>query len=158
MFINYSLYKIKQEFFDVNPEWSDYKITLKSDRPTLIVVLDTDVESDYLVCIPISKDDDKSGKYGNILRRHPNNVEPLDFNQYDNYALIQNFFYIRKEFVGEEFTVNDIHVSIVDTNKQKAILRKINVLKARYEHGNPLFLQVDLEEVKKIQEEYLANK
>jgi len=158
MFTSYSLYKISQEFFEINSKWRDYKISLKSDRPTLIVVLDVESNSNYLACIPISKDDDKSGKYKNIMQKHPDNVEPLHFNQYDNYALIQNFFYIRKEFVGEQFTVNSVHVTIPDINKQKAILKKINVLKARYDHGKPLPIQVDLDEVKKIQDNYLSNK
>ncbi|MBG9987341.1 hypothetical protein HZY91_10735 [Facklamia sp. DSM 111018] len=59
------------------------------------------------------------------MNKYPNNVHPIDIDEYDNYALIQNFIFLKKEFIGEAFTVNNIHSSIVKEDDQKNIKKKL---------------------------------
>lgn len=154
---HFHLYKITEEFYEIT-NWQDYKISVKPERPNIILVLVYEQYPDSVLCIPISKDDDKRGKYNRIMGKHPKNVHPLDFNQYENYALIQNSFFLRKEFVGEEFTVNEEHVKIIDNKTQKNVEKKFKSLYAIYRHQGPLDIQVDFDTVYNIQNEYIKKK
>lgn len=151
----FHVYKLSEEFYSIT-NWEDYKVHVKSNRPNLILVLEYEEYPDSVLCIPISKDDDKKRKYYNIMRRYKNNVHPLDFNQYDNYALIQNSFFLSKRFVGGNFTVNGVHVEVIDNNTQSDIIQKFESLYAIYKHRGPLSIQVDYDVVYNIQKEYIS--
>lgn len=157
MVLNFHLYKISPAFFSIT-DWSKEKIHIKDNRPNLILTIENKEYPDCVFCIPISKDDDKSNKYKKILQKHPDNVHPLSFNQYDSYALIQNFFALRKEFIGDPFTVNSIHVSIPDNNIQKQIQKKCNKFLALYKAKKPVHIQVDINKVLNTQLEALEQK
>lgn len=154
---DFHLYKINEEFYNIT-NWKNHKVRIKNGRPNLILILENQKYPDSVLCIPISKDDNKQKKYKKVMRKHPNNVHPLTFNQYDNYALIQNSFFLRKEFVDAPFTVNGIHVEIVDKNVQRIINQKFNALYAIYKHNGPLPIQVNYDVVYNIQDEYIQNR
>lgn len=157
MVLDFHLYKISFDFFSIT-DWSKEKIHVKDSRPNLILTINHKDYPDCVFCIPISKDDDKSHKYRHVFSKHPDNVHPLSFNQYDNYALIQNFFVLRKEFIGDPFTVNRVHVSIPDTNTQRAIQKKCNKFLALYKAEKPLKIQIDIDKVLSKQIDYLKQK
>ena len=66
-------------------------------------------------------------------------------------------FFLRKEFVGDKFTVNGVHVGIVDRNIQSKIIKKFEKLYAIYKHGKMISVQVDYREVFKIQNNYIES-
>lgn len=152
---HFHVYRISEEFYSIT-NWEDYKVHIKSNRPNLILVIEYEEYPDSVLCIPISKDDDKKRKYYNIMKRYKNNVHPLDFNQYDNYALIQNSFFLNKRFVDGIFTVNGVHVEVIDNNTQSDIMQKFESLYAIYKHRGPLPIQVDYDVVYSIQKEYIS--
>lgn len=154
MVSDFHLYKISPDFFTIT-DWSKEKVHLKDNRPNLILVVEHKDYPDCVCCIPISKDDEKNGKYASVAKRYPNNVHSLKFNQYDNYALIQNFFFLRKEFVNDPFLVRKLHVSIPDNNTQKEINKKIGIFLAMYKANKAIPIQVDLDKVLQIQNDYL---
>lgn len=153
---NFHVYKISEEFYNIT-NWQEYKVHVKSERPNLVLLLEYEEYPDSVLCIPISKDDDKRRKYYRIMQRHPNNVHPLDFNQYDNYALIQNAFFINKRFIDDPFTVNEVHVKVIDHNLQDDIMKKFRSLYAIYKSRGPLLIQVDYDIVYNIQNEYISH-
>lgn len=152
---HFHVYKVSEEFYNIT-NWQNYKVHLKPERPNLVLLLEYEEYPDSVLCIPISKDNGKNRKYYNIMQRHKNNVHPLDFNQYDNYALIQNSFFLKKRFIEGAFTVNGVHVEVVDNNTQNEIIKKFESLYAIYKHRGPLPIQVDYDIVYNIQNEYIS--
>lgn len=151
--MEFKVFKLTQEFYSVC-NWRDYKIPLSDQRPGLLLVFEDTKYSDALCCIPISKDDDKNQKYKNLLQKKPNNVHPINMNQYDNYLLIQNMFYVKKEFIGAPFTVKGIQIEIKNTTSRQEILKKVSAIDALIKAGKlPYF--VPREEVYEIQVKYL---
>jgi hypothetical protein len=126
---------------------------VKTNRPVILLTIVDPTYPGALCCIPISKDDDKNGKYRNLSQRKPDLVQSIDINEYDNFLLIQNMFYIRKEFVGEPFTVNGVHTEIKDRNLQRTISQKVAKLNALMNQGKLSF--VDRKEVYEIQVQHL---
>lgn len=155
----FKLYLLTEEFHEIC-DWQKYKMTTGNKgekRPTLLLLMDS-LNEDYpdsWCCIPISKDDDKDEKYLKLSTSKPDLVHRLNkFNRYDNYLLIQNMFYVRKEFIGLPFTVNDVHVEI--KKERRDIERKIKKVDSLIKRG--VLKYINREEVYKIQVQYLAAK
>lgn len=154
--MEYKVFKLTQEFHSIC-DWSIYKILISEQRPGLILVLEDAKYPDALCCIPISKDDDKRQKFRNLLLSKPDNVHPIKMNQYDNYLLIQNMFYVRKEFIGPPFTVKGIQVEVKNTTVKEDIMKKVKTIDALIKTGKlPYF--VPREQVYDIQVKYLEDK
>ncbi|OMF66417.1 hypothetical protein MKY66_28165 [Paenibacillus sp. FSL R5-0766] len=154
--MEFKVYKLKQEFHSIC-DWREYKISINEQRPGLLLVLEDEQFPDSLCCIPISKDDDKHNKYKQLMISKPTNVHPIKMNQYDNYLLIQNMFYVRKEFIGDPFTVKQIHIEIKNSAEREVIMKKVKKMNALIKSGKlPYF--VPRKEVHDIQISYLENK
>lgn len=150
---HFKVFLLSQQFYAVC-DWSVHKIPIRDKRPGLLLTIEDAQYPNSLCCIPISKDDDKNDKYKKILRGKPDLVHPVDINQYDNYLLIQNMFYIRREFVGDPFIVNGIQAEITRDAVKKEILRKVRKVDALINQGRLSFVPRGL--VYKIQEEFLT--
>jgi hypothetical protein len=151
--MEFKVFKLTQEFHSLC-NWRDYKIPISEQRPGLLLVFEDAKYPNALCCIPISKDDDKDQKYRKLLQTKPNNVHPINMNQYDNYLLIQNMFYVRKEFIGDPFTVKGIQIEIKNAASRQEILKKVSTIDALIRGGKlPYF--VPREEVYALQVKYL---
>lgn len=70
---------MKKAFFKVT-DWKIHKVHLKSNRPNLVIIIEYETFPNCVLCIPVSKDDDKHKKYLRVMSKHANNVHPLTFN------------------------------------------------------------------------------
>lgn len=154
--IEYKVFKLSREFHQIC-DWRNYKIPLSEQRPGLLMVIEDSSYPDSVCCIPISKDDNKANKYRDIMIKHPDQVHPINMNQYDNYLLIQNMFYVRKEFIGSPFTVNNVHVEVKNTTQQEEILKKVKKMDALMKNGI-VSRFVPRQQVYDIQMQYLLEK
>lgn len=153
---DFKLYLIDNEFYNIR-DWKEFKIPVKNNRPVLILVIEDTNYPDCFCCVPISKDDDKDDKYENLLVKSPDLVHPLsEINQYKNFLLIQNMFYLKKEFLGAPFVVDGVHSEIKKGKTRKEILKKIKKVDALMKNGK--VKSVPREKGYELQVEYLEEK
>lgn len=154
---SFKVFLLSSEFYSIC-DWGNYKIPIKQNRPVLILAIEDSTNPDIVNCIPISKDDDKNDKYKNLSASKPDLVHPLDdINHYDNYLLIQNMFYLRKEFIGAPFIVDGSHSEIKKEALKRAITKKVKKLDALFKRGS-LKGFVPRQEVYDLQLQYLEKK
>lgn len=156
MSFEFKVFKLTEEFHSIC-DWRDYKIPISKDRPGLLLIVEDEKYPDSFCCIPITKDDDKNQKYKNLMEKKPDQVHPIHINEYDSYLLIQNMFYVRKEFIGAPFTVNSVQTEVKNETIQADIIKKVNKMNALFKHGRFSYF-VPREEVYKIQQDYLLQK
>jgi hypothetical protein len=149
----FKVFKLTEEFHSIC-DWREYKIPISKHRPGLLLIIEDEKYPDSFCCIPITKDDDKDQKYKKLMEKKPHQVHPIHINEYDSYLLIQNMFYVRKEFVGAPFTVNNIHTEVKNETIQSDIIKKVNKMNALFKHGRCQYF-VPRERVFAIQQEYL---
>lgn len=152
---NFKVYLLSPDFHGIC-DWSIYKIPTKENRPVILLAIEAIEDQRYpdsLCCIPISKDDDKDDKYKKLFERKPDLVHPIAINEYDNYLLIQNMFYVKKEFIGAPFLVNGIHSEIKDNLLKKTISKKAKKINALINLGKLNY--VNREEVYRLQVEFI---
>ncbi|ARU60664.1 hypothetical protein CBW65_05880 [Tumebacillus avium] len=156
MATKFKVYKLSKEFYQVC-DWSVYNIPVKNGRPTLLLVLNDEKFPDSYCCIPISKDDDKNGKYRELSRTKKDLVHHVpEISKYDNYLLIQNMFFVHKDFIGDPFEVEGIEVEIKNEKRQREITKKVKKVDALLKKGTLKY--VPREEVFKRQLQYLEEK
>ncbi|MGG6432225.1 hypothetical protein ACPF7I_04695 [Anoxybacillus sp. D401a] len=152
---HFKIYFIKEEFFSIT-DWAQYKVPTKEKRPMLILVIEKEEFPDGLVCIPITKDDDKNGKIKALSMKRPDFIHPIKINRYDSYLLIQNMYIIHKEFIGQPYTLNDVPFEIKNTKLRKEIMKKVKRVDALLKQG--IIHYVPREKVFEIQLKYLEEK
>ncbi|TEB06167.1 hypothetical protein Psch_03211 [Pelotomaculum schinkii] len=154
---NYKIYLLTSEFHQIC-DWRSYKITTHGSRPVMILVIEEHNYPDCYCCIPISKDDDKNVKYKNLFDdpKKTDLVYPININKYDNYLLIQNMFYVRKEFIGDPFKVNGKEIVVLNPKRKSEILKRVQKLDILMNKG--IISYVPREKVYDIQISYLASK
>lgn len=123
MSFEFKVFKLTEEFHSIC-DWREYKIPLSKQRPGLLLIIEDENYPDSFCCIPITKDDDKNEKYKNLMVKRPDQVHPIHINEYDSYLLIQNMFFVRKEFIGEPFTVKNIQTEVKNEAAKTEILKK----------------------------------
>jgi hypothetical protein len=154
--LNFKFFLLSDEFHNIC-DWQRYQIPIKKNRPALILAIEDLDDPDKFLCIPISKDDDKNNKYANLMSSKPDLVHPVEeINTYDNYLLIQNMFYIRKEFIGEPFIVDGVQSEIKKDSLKRAIVKKVKKVDALINRG--VLNYVPREEVFNKQLLYLENR
>lgn len=156
MSFEFKVYKLTPEFHRIC-NWREHRVSLGEQRPGMLLIVEDERYPDAVCCIPISKDDDKNHEYQGVEKKFPHQVHSINFNQYDNYLLIQNMFYVRKEFIGDPFTVNGVQVEVKNTTQQGEILKKVRKMDALLKHGKVNHF-VNRERVYDIQVQYLEGK
>ncbi|MCL9662059.1 hypothetical protein L2089_15300 [Paenibacillus hunanensis] len=154
--MNFKLYLLSEEFHSIC-DWRNYNMSSGKGRPMLILVITDEQYPDAVCCIPISKDNDKDDKYKKLADKRPTNVHFLGLNKYDDYLLIQNMFYVRKEFIGSAFTINDIPAEIKNEQTKSDIMKKVKKMDILLKTGKVNGF-VPRKEVYDIQVQYLQNK
>ncbi|WP_203245943.1 hypothetical protein [Sporosarcina beigongshangi] len=152
MIENFGIYMIKEEFYKIF-NWEEYKIPIKADRPMLILIIENKNFPEGLICIPITKDDDKNGKISNLADKRPDFIHNVEINHYNSYLLIQNMYIIHKSFIGDPYTLNGIPFEIKNPKVQAIIKKKVNKVDQLLKRG--VIQYVPREEVYQIQMNYL---
>lgn len=150
--VNFKLFKIKNEFFEIT-DWKPYNVITDSERPNVMLAIEIDAYPNTYCCIPLSKDNNKNNKYKNLSVRKPDLVHKVDtLPEYESYLLIQNMFFLRKEFLGGPYVgEGGVQLSIDDVDNK--ITKKVSKIDALMNHGKLLY--VPRETVYKIQLDYL---
>lgn len=153
--INFKLFKIKEEFFEIT-NWQPYNIITDAERPTIMLAIEIATYPNTYCCIPLSKDNDKDNKYAKLSVDKPDLVHHVEtLPEYDSYLLIQNMFFLRKEFFGGPY-VGEGGVQLVIEDEQDVILKKIRKVDALMNRGKLLY--VPRETVFEIQSTYINDK
>lgn len=149
---NFGIYLIKEEFYGI-ANWAEYKIPIKTGRPIMILVIESKEFPEGLICIPLTKDDDKDGKIKRLAAKRPDFIHNVEINYYDSYLLIQNMYVIHKSFIGEPYTLNGIPFKIKNLEIQAVIMKKVKKVDQLLNKG--IIQYVPREEVYRIQMKYL---
>lgn len=153
--INFKLFKIKDEFFEIT-DWKPYQIRMSPKRPSAVLAIEVESYPNTYCCIPLSKDNDKDKKYHNLSINKPDLVHAVQtLPEYESYLLIQNMFYLRKEFLGAPYIGKDGEQLIIEV-EQEEILKKVRKIDALLNRGKINY--VPRETVFNIQRTYLNDK
>lgn len=152
MIESYQFYLLKDDFYSVF-DWSTLKVMSKRGRPTMVMCIEYVHQKDFYCCIPISKDENKSGKFENLAKTKPDLVHYYPIDNKQSYLLIQNLFFVHKDFLGSKYCINEIPFIILDATKKREIKKKINKVLALI--NNKRISYVDLNQVIKIQKNYI---
>lgn len=150
--MNYHLYLLDAEFLKLfsKQELYDYNIKSKSSRPFLILDHNNEKYSDCYCVIPIGSEK-KDGKYKIQATRYPEQVMELKVEGNRNsFLFIQNYFYLKKFFLAEEYLVNGEQFVIKNKEIQEEIKRRFEKfnkkieLQKKYGNQKTSFVPLDI--------------